>query len=153
MSINIIKGNAYQQKLLKDTQLLGYSRNRILKKSFHEIGQEFQLTLKTKKPERVHGDSKSKFSGEHCMSVGFERAPVVEGGGYYTVFGLYEGDEVFKENLIMKAEFGDKIAEPKDHVVTGLMVRTVFLLMLKRSKFRGLDDIDEDTLAIDPEAK
>ncbi|KAH0579457.1 hypothetical protein H2248_002317 [Termitomyces sp. 'cryptogamus'] len=77
------------------------------------------------------------------MSVGFERAPAVEGGGYYTVFGLYEGEKVLKDKLIMKAEFGDRVAEPKDHVVTGLM----------RSKFRGLDDIDENTLAIDPEAK
>ncbi|KAH0588602.1 hypothetical protein H2248_004429 [Termitomyces sp. 'cryptogamus'] len=78
------------------------------------------------------------------MSIGFERAPAAEGGGHYTVFGLYEGDAVVKDKLIMKAEFGDRITgDPKNQVVTGLM----------RSNFRGLEDIDENELSVNPEAK
>ncbi|KAH0584742.1 hypothetical protein J132_09996 [Termitomyces sp. J132] len=172
MTIKVHVGNAYKTKLLKDTVLFNYAYNVIFKKSFTKIGEECKLSLSSKKLQRVHSDSKSKFGGAHCMSIGYERAPSADGGGYYRVIGLYTGDEPVKDNLIVKAEFGDKIPEtekPESHVVTGFMFRTVFLMVLKVQisvflgyvcaqqvqqllNVQGVQDIDVHKVPVDPEA-
>ena len=72
------------------------------------------------------------------MSIGYERVPSSEGGGLDRVIGLYEGKDVIKDNLIIKARFGDKLPEaeePDSGCVTGLMFRTVFLMALKVQAF------------------
>ncbi|KAG5349698.1 hypothetical protein C0989_002326 [Termitomyces sp. Mn162] len=155
MPIRSIITNAhfFVQKFLKNDNLLAYVRNSILYKSFETVNQEWKLSLEQKKPQHIHGNSKSKFIGMHCMSIGFRRLPAAKGGGYYRVLGLYDGADPIKDNLIIKAEFGDKITEkPESHVVTGLIVQTC-LLALKTADFEGLEDIGENGLDADPENK
>ncbi|KAG6886993.1 hypothetical protein C0995_002532 [Termitomyces sp. Mi166 len=128
-------------KLMKDDHLLKCVSHSVVRKAYKEIDRgEFQKSLRSRQLERVHGDE-SLFGGRFCVGVGFERLP--EGGGYRRVIALYTGDELARDNLIAKAQFGDPFTQdPKNVEMPGLEL-----------KLRGIEEIDLETLLENPEKK
>ncbi|KAG5335663.1 hypothetical protein C0989_000809 [Termitomyces sp. Mn162] len=108
-----------------------YSEHVLLKKTFDKVNDEYKLSIRERKPQRIHGDNKSQYG--FCMSILQER--VAGGVGAYRVISIYEGTNPIKEKLIMKAQFGGEIQDPVNDSVNGLQVRTAILFMFKVPPF------------------
>ncbi|KNZ72398.1 hypothetical protein J132_03490, partial [Termitomyces sp. J132] len=107
---------APDNQFLKGNAIKEYSEHVLLKKTFDKVNDEYKLSIRERKPQRIHGDNKSQYG--FCMSILQER--VAGGVGAYRVISIYEGTNPIKEKLIMKAQFGGEIQDPVNDSVNGL---------------------------------